>query len=455
MERITLDPDQERAVERMATEPTKAALNGSLYGTGKTVVTVELAHRLGYDVKIIVCPVLTRLSWKETILRQYPDSNVELIDGTARGKRALDDLVAGNPGWYLVGREYFATKRVQEALRLKWKNIGFLAYDECQKWANRKSQGYRMMSKVQPEYKLALSATPYGDKFQNMYTISKWLWPKSAGGFWNWAYEWCRMAFDPFTQGPAPMGEKNPGAFVNSLPCYIRLEADFGEPEIYEYHVELSASERKLYNEFEKYLIVWLQENPLVAKLPVVKRLRLREMTLGMLSYDPVLDKTFYDVGMKSTKYDALKGVIESMPTEPILVLTHSQKFAEVVAEKLRNDGYKAMEWSGKISTKEREQIKAGFIDGEVDYIVATIGSIGEGVDGLQRRARVMVWLSRDDYNMLNQQAFRRLYRRGQERTVVSIDIVVPDTYDEGQLAMLVQKQLNTNASLKKEGGSV
>jgi len=453
MTRIELDDDQKKAVDRMVREPTKAALNGSLYGTGKTVVTVETAYALGGKINLIVCPVSTRMGWRETILRQYPDVSVRIIDSTKRGKDNLASLVSLDAGWYIVGRELFATKNIQEALRLKWKHIDFLAYDECQKWANRKSQGFRAMKQVKPGYKMALSATPYGNKFQNMWAITKWLWPDLNGGFWNWVTEWCDQAFDPFagTVVRGPIKSKPQDAYVNSLPCYVRLEVDYGEPEEYELEVTLSSAERKIYEEFNKYLIVWLQENPLIASVPMVKRMRLRQMTLGMVSYDPVADMVYYEDDMKSTKYDALTGIIDQMPGEPLLILTHSAKYARIVAEKLRADGHSAAPWTGDVSQSARELVKSEFLAGNVDYIVATIASIGEGVDGLQHRARVMVWLSRDDNNMLNQQAFRRLHRRGQERQVISIDIVAKDTYDRGQLDNLIQQQVMINESLRKK----
>jgi superfamily II DNA or RNA helicase len=155
---------------------------------------------------------------------------------------------------------------------------------------------------------------------------------------------------------------------------------------------------------------------------------------------------------MKSTKYDTLKAVIKENLDEPMLILTESAKFARVVASKLKEDGYAAEEWSGNVSEFAREETKRRFMDSDgVDYIVATIASIGEGVDGLQARSRFMVWLSRHDSNQLNEQAFRRLYRRGQERQVISIDIAALATYDHGQLDHLVQQALDMNRSLKRK----
>jgi len=453
MPRIKLDAEQEAAVERMVNEPTRAALNASQYGTGKTVVTVEVAARLGGSIQLIIAPLGTKYSWKGTILSQYPESEVRFINSSKSGKLALADLVSGVAGWYIIGREYFATKSVREQILPKSHLIDFAAYDECQKWSNYKSQGWRnVMKKFKPKYKMALSATPAGNKFSGLYTITHWLWPKYEGhdSFWTFVGEHCEVEQD-FFSGTVITGEKAPaGHYVNNLPCYIQLEKDFGEPIEVQYEIDLSPAERRIYDAFEKTMIVWLKENPLVAKFPITKRIRLRQMTLGMVTVDEN-ENVYFDKDMVSSKYNTLKEILGDH-NEPALILTDSAKYANVVAWQLIRDGYKALPWTGEVPEKERHAVKDAFVNGDIDYIVATIPSIGEGIDGLQHRARLMIWLSRSDNNMLNQQAFRRLYRRGQNKQVVSIDIVARDTYDSGVLSTLIQTQLKINASLKKEG---
>jgi len=453
MTRLVPDEEQQAAIERMVNEPTRAALNASQYGTGKTLVTVEVGQQVApQGVKLIVCPLFTKYSWEHTILGQFPDASVRHINSRKAGQEALADLVSGVPGWYIVGREYFATKRFRTALNdgsLSGR-IDFLAYDECQKWANRNSQGFKWMKKVKPGYKMALSATPLGNKFENFYAIHQWLWPKLEGhaSFWKWVADWCETENDYFA-GVQIKGEKNPGEFAKSLPCYVRLTKDFGDPIEQQVFIELSPKERAIYDKFEKHLIVWLNENPLIAKLPITKRLRLRQMTLGEVSINPETEAVEYALDMKSTKYDTLVDILREAE-EPAVIFTDSAKYANVVAVRLVRDGFKALPWTGEYTEDVRHALKDAFVRGEIDYIVATIPSIGEGVDGLQLRARLMVWLSRSENNMLNQQAFRRLYRRGQKHQVVSIDIVALDTYDEGQLSSLNRTEANMLLSLRK-----
>lgn len=452
MERITLDPDQVEAVAKMVQEPTRAALNASQYGTGKTVVTVEVGQGVAPEgVKLIVAPLHTKYSWRSTILRQYPGETVSFVDNkTKAGRQGGLDLLDLVPGWYIIGREYFHTRTFHDKIAKVAHKIDFMAYDECQRWANRQSMSFRQMKKIKPKYRMALSATPARNKFTGMYAIHQWLWPKLEGhaSFWTWAAKWCETEED-FFAGTVVTGEKDPGSFVKELPCYVRLTKDFGDPIHDRIEVELSAAERKIFAQIEQTMIAWIGENPLIVKLPITKRIRLRQASLGVLSYDPVEDSVYYELDMKSSKYDALVGFMKEHEDEPMLILTDSARYAHVVATKLAFDGFKAIAWTGDVSEKERHQIKDAFENGnDLDYIVATIPAIGEGVDGLQHRAHIMVWLSRSEDMTLNEQAFRRLYRRGQTKTVISMDIVANDTYDDGQLSTLVQRALTMNRSL-------
>ena len=130
--------------------------------------------------------------------------------------------------------------------------------------------------------------------------------------------------------------------------------------------------------------------------------------------------------------------------------MTDSQKYAKIVVDRLNKTKEVAFEWSGQANQKQRESAKQSFIHNDLKYIVAVIPAIAEGVDGLQDVCSTIVWLSHSDSNVLNQQVVDRIRRRGQSQLVKIYDIVARDTFDEGQLSALVQRQLDMNNSLRK-----
>ena len=448
LSKLTPDAKQEIAIQKMVAEPTKAALNASLMGTGKTVMATEVALRLNAKTVLVIAPLNTYWGWYDTIQRQseYTAKGLFKIETSTKGREAFENLKAGKEGWYFVGREYLRTK--------EWFKIvpDVVLVDECHFMQNRASKSFKVAKTIKAGYKLSMSGTPFGNRFEGFWAVTRFLWPDDKiveRSFWKWVEKWAITKYNPFSNVEI-VGEKRPGAFANTLPCYVRLEPDYNIDVVQETrYVDLMPTQRKLYEKFQKDLVVWLQDNPLVAEVPIAARIRLRQMTLAVPSIADD-DSVYFKEDAVSTKYKALLEIVEDNPGEKMLILTDSQKYAKLVTDRL-NVKYSAFEWSGKASQKQREEAKQEFIKGDLDFIVAVIPAIAEGVDGLQDACRTVVWLSHSDSNILNQQVLDRVRRRGQQQLVQVYDIVARDTFDEGQLDVLLQRELDLRASLKED----
>lgn len=445
LEPLVLEPRQLKAVERIISEPTKAALNASLMGTGKTLISVEAGIRLGAKTVLVIAPLNTYWGWYDTIARQTDYAQqLHKIDSSKAGKAVFEDLMAEKEGWYFIGRELFRTK-----------DFGKLApdlvlVDECHFAQNRNSKSHKSLMKLNGKFKISMSGTPYGNKFEGFWAVTRWLWPKKIPkSFWAWVADWCDTGYSPFSFSDI-VGEKNAGKFVQWLPCYIRLEPNHNLKVVEETRfVDLVPAQRKIYNQFEKDLVVWLKDNPMVAEVPIAARIRLRQITLAVPSVEDGM--VTFEEDAVSTKYKALAEIIEDNPEDSMLILTDSQKYAKIVTQRLNKTKQVAFEWSGTANQKQREDAKQLFLAKKLKCIVAVIPAIAEGVDGLQDVCSTIVWLSHSDSNLMNQQVVDRIRRRGQKDIVKIYDIVARDTYDEGQLSSLLETQLSMNKSLKEE----
>jgi SNF2 family DNA or RNA helicase len=427
-------------------------------GGGKTLIAIEVAKRLGTATNFVIAPKGThKRAWEQTIRRQIPDAVVTYVNSTKAGKQAFVNLEAGKAGWYIISPEFFRAHH--------WVGIvpDLAIFDEVHRASNRKSNTAKMLHTLKAKRRIGMSGTIAGNKIEGFWSVLRWVYPEVAGrSFWNWVDIYCETQAD-FFAGKTVVGESNVGGIVNSIPCYIRhlkreeccgfhpngIDHELPAMTVEVRTVQLSPEQKRIYKRLEKDLFVWLGENPLAVDVPVAVRVRLRQITLGVpvIGEDGVVS---FAEDCKSTKIDELFQVISDHPVgEQMLVLTHSQKFASVVTKRLRQAGHTAFEWSGTQSQANRDKALEAFIAGEVQFIVAVISAIGEGTDGLQEAANVMVWLSKDDNRLLNEQAAGRLDRRGQKRSVLSYEIVAEDTYDEGQLSNLVEKQLQMNSSLR------
>lgn len=453
--RLTPTPEQAEAIDRMVNSPSGAALQASDLGTGKTLMAVEAALRFtngGDGIVLVSAPLHTFYGWADTLYGQTDGvRQFRLVNNkTKAGKNNLEALRWGMPGWYFVGREFF---RLQD-----WSDIKFdvIVHDECHSLQNRASKGFKTARKAKARLKILQSATWFGSSFEGAYAIMRILWPKQdhPGGiadrsYHRWVNNWCRTEYDHFApNNKRILGELNPGELATVMPCYINLRNTATEkPEFVPVYVDLSASQRAMYTQMEKDGVAWLGENPLVAELPVTVRIRLRQLTLGEAMVDDEGTVVFPD-NCRSSKLDALVGLLDDLVGEQVVVATDSAKFAKIVADRVGG-----FAWTGDKSQSEREAAKKEFMAGSLRVIVATQAAISEGTDGLQRVARVLVELSQSDNPILNQQMIGRLNRTGQQRRVIVYRVVARNTMDDPQAETLLSKELKMRASMLKNVG--
>lgn len=463
-ERERLEPlvpnrEQSEAINRMAAAlwETGGALSAAPMGFGKTVVAVETMLNLGAQTVLISAPLHVRYSWQDTVQRQtnYAIPFRWVNNSNKAGKEALESLKRGDAGFYFVGREMFRL--------LDWRGVFIdgVIHDECASLASLQDGGKKVRSRGyevafdlrhRTKYTLCQSATWFGSAFARSWSIARILWPdRVEKNYYRWTIDYCATVYDPFTPNQRKIvGEKKPGAFASSLPCYINPPKSLAleEPMFEDIFVDLSRSQRRIYDEFEKKGVVWLQDHPLVAQAPIVQRIRLRQITLAECDVTDE-DQVIFQPNAKSSKFDALKEFLADLPEgEKVLIATDSAKFARMVAARLGSD---AFAWTGEATQRERERAKARFVKGDLHAIVAVQKAIAEGNDGLQAACHILVVLSDDDSPVMNSQLVGRLHRQGQKDRVLVYRVRARETLDDPQASTLLAKELSMRASMMKE----
>lgn len=434
-------------------------------GGGKSLLAVEAAHRAGIAHKgsvLVIAPKSTFSdAWIRTVKRQTGE-DVRVVNSTKPGVAAEADLRANKPGWYLINHELFT--------RRDWEKVTpeLCVLDEAHKLGNYDSKGGKKLRNFHAKRRLAMSATPYRNKFENMWNLMRWLYPERNGvgdiadkSRRRWISYYCATKPD-FFAGEVVTGEKVPGRLVSLVDCYIYhakrqpccsfhpegfLKTE--EPTLEVRTLEMPVAMRKAYRQLEQDYVTFLEDNPLVVELPIVLRARLRQFALGMVSLDDD-GEVFYAEDCVSPKFDELVTVLDELDGEPVLVLTHSKKFASVVTRRLQSKGIAAAEWSGDTSMKDRARIEREFEAGTVRVIVGVIAAMGTGVSSLARVCSTCVWLSRSDDATDNEQALGRLDRLDSIGRVANIEIQMEGTHDQGVFSKDLVKALERNASMKK-----
>jgi superfamily II DNA or RNA helicase len=480
---------QEEAVKYMLRpESDGAALLAFDMGLGKTRTGLMFAREYGARVVLVVVPLQTVDSWAETAQSEYPDLPFKQINSTTAGKTALAEFQWRTPGIYIVGHEYWerlAWKRVPVKKRHPkekdqfrkvdsgcWSGGGYLLiFDESHRSANIESWTHKALMNINKGvFKLSMSGTFFGDKFEGAFGATRWLWPHRTDiipkSIYDWRKDWAVLEKDYFhPSGFKIVGEKVEGAFVSTLPCYLRMESDLPEPVEHNIWLDLYPEQRRVYDELDKKMIAWIMDDPLVTEYSITKRARQRQATLAMpeLTFDPetneLVEVSFAD-DAESAKIDRLISALENtdpelgdlLHGESLLILTDSQKFARLLTTRLNNHfGDVAREWSGPISKKDRAIAKQEFIDGKIKYLVGVQAAMGTGTDGLQHASHIVVQMSRADRRINNDQGIARLNRKGQKHQVHVVNILANDTIDTGQLSAQMEAAIAAKKSMRKK----
>lgn len=411
--------------------------------THNTLTALGVAERLKADTVLVIAPLGTFGGWKREVKRIMPDMPVFEILAKDKNNKNLEQLKNRVRGVYLIGREFMAlaaTTTETRAARWRWaainKSIDIAIFDEVHAASNRKTTTFQALQTIKPQMlRLAMSATPGGEKFQGLWSVTRWLWPDIIDrSFWRWASTWAQMGFNPHSStGREVMGELNPGAFVASLPCYFRGMAEKVPVDTYRVKVALTPKQQEQYDSMLKSAIAWLDENPLVADLPIVQKIRLRQMLLGEVAFNEDGEVDFPQ-NLASSKADAVLKIIDREPAgTPMLILTDSRRFAERLNQTLCSLGYVSEPWTGGQTKNAREATKERFMAGETQFVVATISrAFSEGVDGLQKICSTEIWCNKSFSSLMNEQAEGRLNRQGQKaERITRYELYVPGTADE------------------------
>lgn len=448
-------------------------------GSGKTAAACFAIQRSGARVSLVVAPQGTHRGegdGYEWHVREVLGQQVRFLsNGTKTGREAFSDLEFGVPGVYLITPQLFT--------RTDWSgftSIDMAVLDECHlllqgRKSRRALLGFRGKPGLQARYRIGMSGTPVRNKFGNWWALMRWLWPERDGygeiadrSEYRWKDYRMTSVYSHFANnGKDYQDEKVPGLLVSEMPVYIQhfrrkkccefhpngfLAVD--EPQVVKERIDLLPEQKRVIRDLEKQSLAWLDENPLIAELPVTTQLRIRQVTLGVPTLVPTEDgdvSVEFAEDCKSPKLDRALEIVGEMDGDPVVVFTSSQRFARVAAARFNAEGFSAFEWSGKVSQRERDDLMRRFQSGEFQVAVVVLAAGGTGVGGFSKVCSTEIWLDRDLDNTTNIQAESRLDRLGALGQVQRFLLLDSEGRDEGRLSKELEARLKLNESNRKE----
>lgn len=420
-------------------------------GAGKTAI---VAAALGEGRKLIVAPNGPVIHHWQVQAREWGHFHVANGTGSAKRRQGV------RQGRHSVVMNYEAFRvDIDYVLAQEWDAVVF---DESHRLKNRQSQTFKAaarIAKVAPRLVL-VTGTPVLNRATELWSSLHLLDPAKYRSFWRWAEYHFHIVTPRYRRrivrevcsdedcnvcggkGYLPGHERMLVDEIRGKMFYRPIKEILPDlPELVEtyHHVELNRDERKAYDSMVKDAWMEIGEDIIEAPLKIAQNTRLRQLASdwSVWSQHP------------GTKAKAAAELVAELDGEQVLIFCAYRNTTYAVAELIPG----ARAYHGGLDPERREQLKEAFIAGEVPVLVATIATLGEGVDGLQV-ARNAIFIDRDWTPARNEQAWRRLLRLGQKSSVNVMHIVADDTIDQVVSHALEVKQDVIRAIIEDRRGA-
>lgn len=428
-------------------------------GTGKTAAVTRWLRDDDPKLVLVVAPngpVLTH--WISETNAWWPKRIAMTGTGAPKNRCSLRALV--QPTGTLVVNYELMRGDIDELLQIPWDAVVF---DESHRLKNRKSLTFKAAAKLAKhvERVMLVTGTPILNRADELWTSLCMLEPGKRKSFWRWAEyhfhlvgmrrgrhlvrEICNQdrclicKGRGLLPGHAKLLREELGHRLIQKPL-AELLPDM--PPVTETYltVQLSPAERRQYDSMLKDAWMILGGDLVVALNDVSKQTRLRQLASDWSAFgEPAL----------GSKGRAVCELVSDLESEQVVVFA---AYRETVAALCREIP-QAVGYHGGMSRPHRDEALLNFKTGQARVLVGTLGTMSEGIDGMQV-ARNVIFLDRDWTPARNEQAVARLQRSGQLSSVNVTHVVAENTVDDAVATALRRKRDVIQAVLGTHGGT-
>lgn len=409
-------------------------------GLGKTIVTLIAIEKLIYDYFevdkiLIIAPIRVATStWPDEIQKweEVAHLRYSVAVGTPlQRKKALD----ANADIYIINRENV----VWLTDNYKW-DFDMCVIDELSSFKNNQAKRFKALRKYIGRCKRVVGLTgtpaPNGlmDLWPQMYLLDQGeRLGKTIGRYRERYFKPGRSnGYIVYDYIPINGTEEKIYESISDI-CISMKKEDYLDMPARKYidvMVDFDKKTMKRYKQFEKESIIELsQDESLIANNAAAVCNKLQQISNGS-----VYTEKREVIDIHDHKLDALEDLIESANGQPVIVFYAFQ-----------HDRDKIMSRFDIYEIQNNEDVRK-WNEGHIPILLAHPASIGHGLN-LQYGGRIIIWYGLTWSLELYQQANDRLYRQGQDKTVLVYHIVGRGTVDERILKALKSKE-NTQDAL-------
>lgn len=411
-------------------------------GLGKTVITLTALWQLALDsfdvsrVLVIAPKRVAEDTWPKELAKweHLTGLTSSLVLGSAAERKAALQRKAF---LYIINRE-----NVAWLVKNHYWDFDMVVIDELSSFKSNKAERFKAMKKVRPMITriVGLTGTPAPNTLLD-------LWPQMylmdmgqrlgrfIGGFRDRFFLPDKRNREIiYSYKPREGAEDAIYALISDI-CISMKAADYLDmPERIDNRIEVSMSpkERKLYDDFQKDMVLSIGDEELDAVNAAALSNKLLQMANGAVYGE---DKKV--IPIHDRKLDALEDLVEAANGKPLLVAYWYKHDLQRIKARFKN--------ARCIDTaKDIDDWNAG----QIPLALIHPASAGHGLN-LQDGGCTIVWLGLTWSLELYQQLNARLWRQGQKHTVVIHHIVTKGTHDEDVMRALENKDTRQSALIE------
>ena len=404
-------------------------------GLGKSVISLSAINELMLDYfdvsrTLVIAPLrVANSTWPDEIKKwdHLKHLNFSVVIGSE--KERLDALK--KPAHiYLINREnvdWLITKS-----GVPWK-FDMVVIDELSSFKSYQAKRFKSLLKVRPKLKriVGLTGTPSSNGLMDLWAEFRLLDMGERLGRYITYYR--QNFFIPdkrnqqmiFSYKPKDGAEKKIYSLISDIAISMKSKDFLKMPEcvMNEVIVTLSDKEQKLYDSLKQDMVLSLEENEIDAINAAALSNKLLQMSNGAVYNDDKESLHIHD-----RKLDALEDLIEGTNGKPVLVAYWFKHDLEIIKD--------------RFDVREIKSAKdiSDWNEGKIPVALIHPASAGHGLN-LQAGGSTLIWFGLTWSLELYQQTNARLYRQGQDSTVVIHHILTKGTIDEDVMKALKAKE--------------
>lgn len=439
-------PYQQYCIDRIIRDPALGLFQDM--GLGKTIEVLTAVVELKYyrfqvnRVLIIAPKKVAEATWSKEAAKWDHTKllRIRLVLGSEQQRiRALN-----TPGdIWIVNREN--VKWLVDYYRNDWP-FDMVVIDESSSFKNHQAKRFKALVSIRPHIKRIVELTgtpsPNGliDLWAQLYLLDQ---GQRLGRYITHFRERYfvpdkRNATQIFSFKPKNGAEEVIRSLIGDICVSMKADDYLQLPDCItnDIPVELDAPARKRYLEFERQMLLEVDEATITATTAAALSNKLTQLCNGAI-YDN--EHKAYEI--HSCKLEALAELVEGLNGQPALVFYNFQSDIPRIMKALHGLGLRIRQ----LQTPADEQ---AWNNHEVDILLAHPASAAYGLN-LQDGGNHVIWFGLPWALELYQQANKRLHRQGQKQKVIIHRLLVTDSRDEDIAAALDTKGASQDALIE------